>query len=58
MRERFFTPRLRFTSYEEMNAWLLDRCVAHAKAHRHPEMRDQTVWSVFEARAGALCRPV
>ena len=49
MRERFFTPRLRFKSYEEMNAWLLDRCVAHAKAHRHPEMRDRTVWSVFEA---------
>ena len=58
VRERFFTPRLRFTSYEEMNAWLLDRCVAHAKAHHHPEMRDRTVWSVFEARAGALRRPV
>ena len=54
VRERFFTPRLRFTSYEEMNAWLLDRCVAHAKAHHHPEMRDRTVWSVFEAERPAL----
>ena len=27
VRERFFTPRLRVTSYEELNAWLLDRCV-------------------------------
>src|SRR5947207_852956 len=26
-RERFFTPRLRVASYEELNAWLLDRCV-------------------------------
>ena len=39
VRERFFKPRLRFKSYEEMNAWLLDRCVAYAKAHRHPESR-------------------
>ena len=28
VRERFFTPRLRVASYEELNAWLLDRCVA------------------------------
>src|SRR5271168_1191329 len=31
VRERFFTPRLRVASYEELNAWLLDRCVAYAK---------------------------
>ena len=37
VRERFFTPRLRVASYEELNAWLLDRCVAYAKAHKHPE---------------------
>ena len=24
MRERFFTPRLRFASYEELSDWLLD----------------------------------
>jgi transposase len=47
-RERFFTPRLRFKSYDEMNAWLLDKCVAFAKAHRHPEIADKTVWEVFE----------
>ncbi|HEY2540008.1 MAG TPA: IS21 family transposase, partial [Stellaceae bacterium] len=38
VRERFFTPRLRAASYEELNAWLLDQCVAYAKAHRHPEL--------------------
>lgn len=53
-RERFFTPRLRFKSYEEMNAWLLDRCVAYAKAHRHPEFPEQTVWQVFEAERSRL----
>ncbi len=34
VRERFFTPRLRFKSYDELNAWLLDKCIAYAKAHR------------------------
>src|ERR1700751_4912576 len=47
--ERLFTPRLRVTSYDELNAWLLDRCVAYAKANRHPELTDQTIWQVFEA---------
>jgi hypothetical protein len=36
--EHFLTPRLRVASYEELNAWLLDRCVAYAKAHKHPEL--------------------
>ena len=45
IRERFFTPRLRFASYDELNAWLADRCVAHARAHRHPEIAKATVWS-------------
>jgi hypothetical protein len=48
VRERFFTPRLRVKSYDELNAWLLDRCIAYAKAHGHPERADRTVWEVFE----------
>jgi transposase len=38
VRERFFTPRLRVASYDELNSWLLDRCIAYAKAHKHPEL--------------------
>ena len=49
VRERFFTPRLRVKSLEELNAWLLDKCVAYAKAHPHPEERDKTIWEMFEA---------
>ena len=49
VRERFFTPRLRYKSYAELNAWLLDQCIAYAKAHRHPEQADQTIWEMFEA---------
>jgi hypothetical protein len=73
VRERFFTPRLRVRSLDELNAWLLDKCVAYAKAHRHPEEGDKTIWEMFEdeplraigsstmanaAAAGALCRPL
>ncbi|MDQ2762794.1 MAG: hypothetical protein M3Y22_04705, partial [Pseudomonadota bacterium] len=54
VRERFVTPRLRVKSYDELNAWLLDQCVAYAKAHRHPEVRDQTVWQMFEAERPSL----
>jgi transposase len=53
-RERFFTPRLRFQSYAEMNAWLTDQCVAYAKAHIHPEFRDRTIFAAFEAEQAVL----
>ena len=56
VRERFFTPRLRFRNYEELNAWLLDQCVAYAKAHRHPEFTERTVWEVFEEERPKLVR--
>src|SRR3546814_4688632 len=56
VRERFFTPRLRFASYAELNAWLLDRCLEHANAHRHPELRDRTIADVFEDEKLALMR--
>jgi transposase len=49
VRERFFTPRLRVASYQELNAWLFDRCVAYVKTHKHPELTDRTIWQAFEA---------
>ncbi len=55
-RERFFSPRLRAANFEELNALLLDRCVAYARAHPHPELRDRTVWEVFEAERASLVR--
>jgi transposase len=48
VRERFFTPRVRVSSYEELNALLLDQAIAYAKAHPHPEFKDRTVWQAFE----------
>lgn len=49
VRRRWFTPRLKFKSYAELNAWLEDRCTEWAKAHPHPEVRDKTIWEMFEA---------
>ena len=54
VRQRFFSPRVRVRSYEELNAWLLDRCIAWAKAQPHPEVRDRTIWQMFEAERPSL----
>jgi transposase len=54
VRERFFKPRLRFRDYAELNAWLLEQCVAYARKQRHPEIVDQTIWDVFEAERPSL----
>ena len=54
VRERFFTPRLRVKSLDELNAWQMDKCVADAKAHRHPEEADKTIWEMFEAEPAHL----
>src|SRR5271165_1171006 len=48
VRERFFTPRLRFKSYDELNARLLHKCLAWAKAHAHPKRPERTIWEVFK----------
>ena len=48
VRERFFTPRLRFRTFDDLNAWLMDKSIGYARAHAHPERADRTVWEVFE----------
>lgn len=48
VRERFFTPRLRFKSYDEMNGWLLDKCISYARARKHVDQTERTIWEVFE----------
>jgi hypothetical protein len=46
--------RLRVKSYDELNIWLLDKCVSYAKAHKHPELVDRTIWQVFEEERANL----
>ncbi len=55
VRERFFTPRLRFKNLEELNAWLADRCIAYAKAHRHPEIADRPCGRLSRPNGPSLC---
>jgi len=54
VRERFFTPRLRVKSFEELNTWLVEQCIKYARAHRHPELRDCTIWEQFEVERPSL----
>jgi len=54
VRGRFFTPRLRFKTYDELNAWLRDQCLAYARRHPHPTFKDRTIWQVFEEERPSL----
>ena len=45
---------MRVKSMEDLNGLLLDKCIAYAKTHKHPEMTDQTVWQMFEAERPSL----
>ena len=56
MRRAMFTPRLKFASFAELNAYLLDRCVSYAKTHAHPEQKERSVFEVFEAERTSLVR--
>ena len=54
VRKRLFSPRLKFKTYEELNAWLADRCIALARSHPHPVEKDKTVFAMFEAERSHL----
>jgi transposase len=54
VRRRFFSPRLKFKSYEDLNAWLSDRCIVLAKTHPHPVETAKTVFQMFEAERPLL----
>jgi hypothetical protein len=42
-----FTPKPRFESLAELNAWLAERCVQIAGERRHPEQSERTVAQVW-----------
>jgi len=47
-------PRPKFQSYAKLNAWLEGRCLAYSRANTHPDMRDKTIWEVFEKERASL----
>ena len=54
IRGRFFQPRLRFASLEELNGWLEAECRRWAERQAHPEHGDQTVAQMLEIERPAL----
>jgi hypothetical protein len=53
-RGRFFQPRLRFASIEELNGWLEAECRRWAETHPHPEQKEWTVAQAWNAERPAL----
>ena len=49
VRGRFFAPRPSFASFEDLNAWLADKCIAYAKTQPHPDVKEKMVFEMFEA---------
>jgi transposase len=49
VRGRFFCPRPSFRTLEDLNGWLLDKCIDYAKTQPHPEQKDRMVFEMFEA---------
>ena len=57
VRERFFTPRLRFKTYDELNAWLRRQMRRLRQgASPIPNRPEQTIWEVFEEERPKLVR--
>ena len=54
IRGRFFQPRLRFASLEELNGWLEAECRRWAERQAHPEQGELTVAQVLEIERSAL----
>jgi hypothetical protein len=53
-RDNLFKPRPRFSSLEQLNAWLEAECRRWMAQHRHPELRERAVAEVLEAERPAL----
>ena len=54
IRGRFFQPRLRFASLEELNGWLEAECQRWAERQAHPEQGELTVAQALESERSAL----
>lgn len=54
VRKWIFTPRPNFTSLEELNEWLSDRCLEICRVRKHPIDKDKTIQEVFEEERKSL----
>ncbi len=56
MRKRIFTPRLCFSSFDDLNAHLRSCVIAYAKVTPHPEMREKSIYAAFEEERDFLVK--
>lgn len=49
-----FTPRPKFSSLEELNKWLYDRCSEICQTRKHPIYKDKTIYEVFKEEQKSL----
>jgi transposase/DNA-directed RNA polymerase subunit K/omega len=54
VRDLMFAGGRRWASLEELNGYLEERCRVLARETRHPELKERTVWAVYEAEHPAL----
>ncbi|NTZ42109.1 hypothetical protein G7A66_03165 [Altererythrobacter sp. SALINAS58] len=54
IRGRFFKPRLRFATLEELNGWLEAECLRWTEMQPHPEQKELTVGQALELERPAL----
>ena len=54
VRKKIFIPRPQFTSLEELNEWLHDRCLKICQTRKHPIYKDKTIQEVFEVERKSL----
>jgi len=48
-RRNFFTPLLKGDNYEEINNKLQNMCIDWAANHKHPEVKDRTIYEMYES---------
>jgi transposase len=58
VRQKIFSPRLRFACLEELNAHIKEKMLLAARNQRHPEFTDKSVWEVFTEEKPYLRRQV
>ena len=53
-RRNFFTPILSGKSYDDINYQLREMCLEWSKTKRHPDLKDRTIFEVYEEEKSCL----
>jgi len=55
-RMNFFVPRPRCKDVDDLNEWLMGRCIALAQSSRHPTIPEKTIWEAFKEEQADLVK--